>query len=174
MDPVETLWPLRRSSLKPLTRSTDPRCSTCVAICCAPPTRPRTPLNEVFLQARKKLSTYDPSKPLSNWLAGIASHYCIDQLRRRTVEHRLFEPAPADELHVASPTPSPLNRLLSAERGETVRAALVVLPDRYRVPLVLTYYWRTGLRRDRGSVGDCSEYGWHDDLPRKNSYCDNG
>ena len=96
--------------------------------------------HEVFLRAQRKLSTYDASKPLSSWLAGIARHYCIDQLRRRTLEKRLFDPSWADELHVAPSMLSPLNRILNAERGDTVRAALVALPERYRVPLVMAYY----------------------------------
>jgi len=41
---------------------------------------------------------------------------------------------------VESQTLSPLDRFLKAERGETVRAALMALPERYRVPLVLAYY----------------------------------
>lgn len=96
--------------------------------------------HEVFLRAEGRLSTYDPSKPLWNWLARIASHYCIDQLRRRTLENRLFDPSPADDSLVESQTLSPLDRFLKSERGETVRAALVALPERYRVPLVLAYY----------------------------------
>ncbi|MDE0108349.1 MAG: sigma-70 family RNA polymerase sigma factor [Bryobacterales bacterium] len=96
--------------------------------------------HEVFLRGQRGLSTYDPSKPLWNWLARITSHYCIDQLRRRTLESRLFDPSPADDSVVESQTLSPLDRFLKAERGETVRAALMALPERYRVPLVLAYY----------------------------------
>ena len=99
---------------------------------------------EVFLRAQERLSTYDPSRPMSSWLAGIASHYCIDLLRRRTAERRLFEADRMDDLQPASPGPSPLGQLLSAERGAEVRGALAALPDRYRVPLVLTYYSELG------------------------------
>lgn len=99
---------------------------------------------EVFLRAQERFSTYDASRPLSSWLAGIASHYCIDLLRRRTVEGRLFEADMMDDLQPAFPGPSPLGQLLSAERGAEVRDALAALPDQYRVPLVLAYYSELG------------------------------
>jgi RNA polymerase sigma factor (sigma-70 family) len=47
--------------------------------------------HEVFLRAQRKLATYDPSLPFSSWLSGIASNYCIDILRRRTTEKRIFD-----------------------------------------------------------------------------------
>ncbi len=96
--------------------------------------------HEVFLRAQRRFSTYDTSKPLSSWLAGIASHYCVDQLRRRTLEKRLFDATPAEEMQLASSGLSPLSQFLSAERGQSVRIALAALPERYRVPLVLAYY----------------------------------
>src|SRR5215467_13980071 len=48
-------------------------------------------VHEVFLKAQCKLSTYDPSLPFSAWLCGIASNHCIDLLRRRGTERRIFE-----------------------------------------------------------------------------------
>src|SRR6266568_3227133 len=47
--------------------------------------------HEVFLRAQRKLASYDPAFPFSSWLLGIASHHCIDLLRRRGTERRLFE-----------------------------------------------------------------------------------
>ena len=38
---------------------------------------------ETFLRAYRKIDTYDPSRKFSTWLLSIASHYCIDRLRRR-------------------------------------------------------------------------------------------
>src|SRR5437867_2351901 len=47
--------------------------------------------HEVFLRAQDKLASYDPALPFSRWLLGIAGHLCIDLLRRRGTERRLFE-----------------------------------------------------------------------------------
>jgi RNA polymerase sigma-70 factor (ECF subfamily) len=97
--------------------------------------------HEVFLRAQRKLATYDPSLPFSSWLSGIASNYCIDLLRRRTTEKRIFEIDGKDAVESASGGgPSPLGELMANERGEDVRNALSRLPDKYRVPLVLAYY----------------------------------
>jgi RNA polymerase sigma-70 factor (ECF subfamily) len=94
--------------------------------------------HEVFLRAQRKLASYDPSQPLANWLLGIASHHCVDLLRRRSVESRIFE---IDETFEApSGGPGPLSEVLAAERGDTIRTALLQLPEKFRIPLVLTYY----------------------------------
>jgi RNA polymerase sigma-70 factor (ECF subfamily) len=96
--------------------------------------------HEVFLRAQARISTYDPSLPLSSWLSGIATNYCIDVLRRRGTERRLFDLASSESLDSPSNGPGPLTEILTAERGHDVRAALAELGDKYRVPLVLVYY----------------------------------
>jgi len=96
--------------------------------------------HEVFLRAQSRISTYDPSLPLSSWLSGIATNYCIDVLRRRGTERKLFDLASSESLDSPSNGPGPLKEILTAERGKDVRAALAELSDKYRVPLVLVYY----------------------------------
>ena len=97
--------------------------------------------HEVFLRAQRKLATYDPSLPFSSWLSGIATNHCIDLLRRKTTEKRIFE-LDAVDATVSAPSAvlGPLNELVAAERGDRVRRALSELPEKYRVPLVLAYY----------------------------------
>src|SRR5438128_1621337 len=96
--------------------------------------------HEVFLRAQRKLASYDPAFPFSSWLLGIASHHCIDLLRRRGTERRLFELEGSEGSEPTSGRPGPLGELLAAERGHDVRHALSQLPEKYRVPLVLAYY----------------------------------
>lgn len=96
--------------------------------------------SEVFLRARHAMDRYDTAQPFSRWLLAIASHHCIDLLRRRGAERRLFS---AEEVEAAEPLaagPSPLAELVAAEQRATVRAAVERLPERYRLPLVLRYY----------------------------------
>jgi RNA polymerase sigma-70 factor (ECF subfamily) len=95
--------------------------------------------HEVFLRAQRRFDTYDSSLPLSSWLLGIASHHCIDILRRRGVETRLFE-IEAEGFEPSARGPNPLAELIAAERGDEVRHALRQLPEKFRVPLVLAYY----------------------------------
>jgi RNA polymerase sigma-70 factor (ECF subfamily) len=101
--------------------------------------------SEVFLRARRALATYDIEREFRPWLFGVASNHCIDLLRHRATEQRVFsdaEPTDAD-LH-ASPTEnaqvSPLSRLLALEERSAVDRAIEALPVRYRLPLILRYF----------------------------------
>jgi len=96
--------------------------------------------HEVFLRAHAKLDSYNPAFPLSTWLLKIASNYCIDLLRRRKAEQRIFNTDPGEHYEPASSGTSPLGEVLTAERGHNVRRALAGLTEKYRVPLVLAYY----------------------------------
>ena len=95
--------------------------------------------HEVFVRAYRRKSTLDTSRPVSNWLMGIARHYCIDVLRRRAKDKSLFHPEAPESFDPPSGQPGPLVQLLSEEAGKEVRKALRTLPDKYRVPLVLAY-----------------------------------
>jgi RNA polymerase sigma-70 factor, ECF subfamily len=95
--------------------------------------------HEVFLRSQRKLATYDPSLPFSKWLCGIATNHCIDLLRRRGTEKRIFDLG-NDKAEPPSLTLTPLGEMMAAERGHDVRNALSQLPEKYRVPLVLAYY----------------------------------
>src|SRR5690349_16326200 len=64
--------------------------------------------HEVFLRAQRKLATYDPSLPFSSWVLGIASNHCIDLLRRRSTEKRLFDIDGSDVIEPRSGGLTPL------------------------------------------------------------------
>jgi RNA polymerase sigma-70 factor (ECF subfamily) len=96
--------------------------------------------SEVFLRAREALAGYDPRRPFRSWLLAIAAHHCIDQLRRRAVEGRLFDAADLSEDRLPSEGPSPLGHALARERRDQLLAALDALPPRHRAPLVLRYF----------------------------------
>jgi RNA polymerase sigma-70 factor (ECF subfamily) len=95
---------------------------------------------EVFLRARAALQGYDLDRPFRRWLLAIASHHCIDQLRRRRTEARLFAASELEPDALADPGPSPLRHLARAEERSAVVAAIDALPDTYRLPLVLRYF----------------------------------
>jgi RNA polymerase sigma-70 factor, ECF subfamily len=96
--------------------------------------------HEVLMRAQRRIDTYDPTLPFSSWILKVASNYCVDILRRRGLENRLFGVDSSESLALSSGKPGPLAQILSAEQGKTVRQALGSLPDKFRVPLVLAYY----------------------------------
>ena len=95
---------------------------------------------EVFVRAYEKRSTIDDSKSYLNWLLKIATNHCLDRLRRRSLEARIFETSDLDQIGPARVSEDTLEYLVQAEKGERVRLAIQSLPEKYRVPLVLAYY----------------------------------
>ena len=49
--------------------------------------------SEVFTRLPRAMNTYDASLPFPRWLMSVTSHYCVDLLRKRKVQVRLFEPS---------------------------------------------------------------------------------
>ena len=94
---------------------------------------------EAFLRAQRSMESYDRSLPFATWLLSIAGHHCIDVLRRRGTETRLFGSEESEHTEPASGRPGPLGELLADERKDKVRGAIATLPEKYRVPLVLAY-----------------------------------
>ena len=41
---------------------------------------------ETFVRLHSRLGTYDPGQKLSTWVLSIASHHCIDRLRRQRLQ----------------------------------------------------------------------------------------
>ena len=96
--------------------------------------------SEVFARLPRAMNSYDSSLPFPRWLMSVTSHYCVDLVRKRKVEKRLFGPAEADAPEPAAVSPSPLQELLTAESRDEVRTAVAALPERYRLPLTLRYH----------------------------------
>lgn len=101
-------------------------------------------VSEVYERVQQKLDSYDPAQPFRRWLLGVASNRCIDRLRRRSVEKRIFDAGVNDLDARATSTPTALDGLVQAETQAAVQQALDRLPDRYRVPLVLRYFLDLG------------------------------
>jgi len=106
------------------------------------PTSAEDAASEVFLRARRALSSYDPAQPFRPWLRAIASNYCIDLLRRQKTERKLFSAADFSDNHLdrVEPAPDALKSLTRHEERAEVLAAIDSLPAKYRIPLVLRFY----------------------------------
>jgi RNA polymerase sigma-70 factor (ECF subfamily) len=96
--------------------------------------------SEVFLKARRALDGYDPARSFRTWLLSIASHHCIDQLRRAATERRVFADTALEPGELEGPEPSPLSRLLAREKHAALDRAIEALPIEYRLPLLMRYY----------------------------------
>jgi RNA polymerase sigma-70 factor (ECF subfamily) len=90
-------------------------------------------VQETFLRAYDRLSTFNPEYRFKTWLLAIANNLGIDTLRRRrdVVE---FNP----EVH-GRVVRGPEAAATEAERAKSVQEAVMTLPETYSVPLVLRY-----------------------------------
>ena len=94
---------------------------------------------EAFVRAYKRLNTYQPGRKFSNWILSIASHHCIDLLRRRRFVWLSVEDNPAVSW-LASDDEQPDDAAVRSERAEEVRSMLQHLAPEYRAPLILRYW----------------------------------
>ena len=112
--------------------------------------------SDVFLRLPRSIDRYDPALPFDRWLLSVTSHHCIDVIRRRRLESRLFA-AELEETEAAAagsePGPSPLAVALTDEGRERVRVALERLPERYRITLTLRYYGDLGYEEIASQLG---------------------
>jgi RNA polymerase sigma-70 factor, ECF subfamily len=94
---------------------------------------------ETFLRAYTKLETYDATRKFSSWLLSIASHYCVDKLRRR--EYKTTSVEEVEAWHwVPDETPRPEEQLLDKEQLRHIQRLLAQLPADYRLVIVLRYW----------------------------------
>lgn len=100
------------------------------------PTEAEDAAQEVFVRAWNQLHTFQLDRRFSTWLLSIASHYCIDLLRRR----KPYAPLDDVALFVPSDDPQPEELALRTEQSEMVQRLLNTLPDKYRSVTVLRYY----------------------------------
>ncbi len=96
---------------------------------------------ETFLRAYTRLATYEPSRKFVNWLLSIASHYCIDRLRRRTRAPQVSLEDPLPPQWLASEQDRPDQVMTEKQERELVRNILEVLPPDYRASIILRYWY---------------------------------
>ena len=96
---------------------------------------------EVLLRLDRLARDYDGRIDFRQWVERAASNYCIDLLRRRTVEQRWLASGGRDAATgTTSPADSPIAALIAAEDRTRLRDAIDQLPDAPRAALVLRYY----------------------------------
>jgi RNA polymerase sigma-70 factor (ECF subfamily) len=101
---------------------------------------------ETFVRAYTKLATYQPGRKFVNWLLSIASHHCIDRLRRRGRAPQLSLDGPSPPEWITSNAPQPDQVVSKKEEREQVRQLLATLPPDYRAAVVLRYWYDLSYR----------------------------
>jgi RNA polymerase sigma-70 factor (ECF subfamily) len=102
-------------------------------------------VQDTFLNVFKYLKNFRYETKFRNWLYRIATSVCIKKRRKSKFapdrELSLDEFLPQDEAAVESDVPLwaavPLEQLLNEELGNTLKDAILALPEKYRVVLVL-------------------------------------
>ena len=97
---------------------------------------------EVFTRAYFKLDSYVETHKFSTWLFSIASHYCIDRLRKRRFQLVSWDDLAPWHLFAGQDASQPERALLEAEAVREVRVLLDALPPDYRAVIILKY-WRS-------------------------------
>lgn len=95
---------------------------------------------ETFLRVYTRFDTYDPARKLSSWILSIASHHCVDRLRRRHDSTVSMEEIMAWRW-VPDERPQPEERVVTRERSREMRRILEALPPQYRLVVVLRYWY---------------------------------
>jgi RNA polymerase sigma-70 factor (ECF subfamily) len=95
---------------------------------------------ETFLKAFLGLKRYDPQRSFVNWLLSIASHHCIDRLRRRRLQFVSLE-SERGVIDVVDTGPDPERALARVEQEREIRQSLLQLAAKDRAAIVL-HYWQ--------------------------------
>jgi RNA polymerase sigma-70 factor (ECF subfamily) len=108
---------------------------------------------ETFVRMYTKLDTYDPERKFSSWLLAIASHYCVDVLRRRRMNYlSLDDLPPMVELSMPK-AGQPEQVVVRDQDASAVQALLKTLPPNYRTPVVLRYWYDMSYREIADTMG---------------------
>lgn len=92
---------------------------------------------ETFLRAYAGLGGYQATRKFGTWLLSITSHWCIDRLRRKKV---LSLEVLQDISLVSGMTDGPETIIVARENEREVQRWLAMLPEAYRLILVLRYW----------------------------------
>jgi RNA polymerase sigma-70 factor (ECF subfamily) len=100
---------------------------------------------ETYLRAYTRLSTYQTDKKFSSWLLAIASHHCIDRLRRRRFTWLSLDEFPFLE-QASGKRNHPEEAAIRQEERDEVHEMLDHLPPQYRTAVILRYWYELSYR----------------------------
>ena len=103
---------------------------------------------ECFLRLWKLAEVWQPKARIRTWLCHVARNLAIDNIRRR--KHEIVQMV--DE-NIPESGPDPLEHLAHKQAGDRVNAALLGLPERQRIAIMLVHYGECGGAKAAGIMG---------------------
>ena len=94
---------------------------------------------ETFLRAYRNFNKYDEDRKFSTWMLSIASHYCIDQLRKRRYTVVSMDDMPF--VQIEDKAPGPERQAVDGERQQQVQTLLGSLNPTDRAAVVMRYWY---------------------------------
>jgi RNA polymerase sigma-70 factor (ECF subfamily) len=96
---------------------------------------------ETFLRAYSQLASYDSARPFKTWLFSIASHHCIDRLRKRRLTWLSIDDDLPPHPALQEQAPGPEEASVRREQSEALQALLGRLPPDDRAVVVMRYWY---------------------------------
>ena len=94
---------------------------------------------ESFIRAYRYLKSYDPNRPFGTWLLSIASHYCIDRMRKRRLNTVSTDVLPPEIIPDRN-APNPEKVFRKQEKGLAIQDLLDQLKPTDRAAIILRYW----------------------------------
>lgn len=95
---------------------------------------------ETFIRAYLKIQSYDETRKFSNWLFAIASHYCLDQLKRRRLPEVSWDTLSGWQHPPTHASTQPEQTIIANEDSVAVHHLIATLPTDYRAVVILKYW----------------------------------
>lgn len=94
---------------------------------------------ESFIRAFDHLKRYDPNRSFATWLLSIASHYCIDRMRKRKLDTVSTDVLPA-EIVPDRNAPNPEKEYRAREKEALIQDLMKDLKPTDRAAIILRYW----------------------------------
>jgi RNA polymerase sigma-70 factor, ECF subfamily len=94
---------------------------------------------ESFIRAFRYLKKYDPNRSFATWLLSIASHYCIDRMRKRKLDTVSTDVLPAEIIPDRN-APNPEREYRQQEEEVLIQSMLDDLKPTDRAAIILRYW----------------------------------
>lgn len=94
---------------------------------------------ESFIRAFRHLKRYDPNRSFATWLLSIASHYCIDRMRKRKLDTVSTDVLPAEVVPDRN-APNPEKEYRDREKEALIQDLMEDLKPTDRAAIILRYW----------------------------------
>ena len=95
---------------------------------------------EAFVRAYVHFDSYDATRKLSTWLFSIASHYCLDRMKKRRLPQIFWDEVPGDHMPSGKAADQPEYVMVASETSVEIQALLGNLAPEDRSVVILKYW----------------------------------